>query len=482
MPDFSTVHKQQYLLLITGFLVALSTGALAYFFNNYAMSLAPAIVLLAAVLCIAIFKEPFFGLISTLVYTFIMGVFSREVAPDFPVGLGIEILLILTLISVWYHSKKYNLALLKSDLFFISTLWLLISVLQLVNPAGASPSGWLQEIRSAALIPFMVTILGLLLIYSSKTLNYFLKAVIVLSFITSVYGIKQFFIGPSAGEQRFLDGGGGEFHIINGVLRVFSFLSDASQFGALQAFSVVIGTILFFATKSPVKKTLLVVFSGLSFYGLLISGTRGGFFILIAGFFLALLLSKNKKALFLGGIAVVMMLGVLKFTYIGNTNYSIYRLRTAVNPQQDASFTLRLQNQATLRNYLATKPFGGGLGSIGTWGRKYNADKYLSTIAPDSYWVKVWAMYGITGLVVFFCSWMYLIGNCCGMIWRVKDKYLKARLIALMAGVTGVFAGSYGNEFMNLMPLLLIVNLSLAAVYGLCRRSIEKETAEPTEL
>ncbi|WP_218917243.1 O-antigen ligase family protein [Niabella ginsenosidivorans] len=354
-----------------------------------------------------------------------------------------------------------------NNLVWLSLIWFIISVMELGNPNGGSFQGWMQEIRTSALYPLLIAPLGCLLINTRKKLNYFLILLLLLSFIASLNGIKQIKIGLSPGEQRFLDEGASSTHLLFGKLRVFSFFSDAGQFGASQAQFVVLGIVLAIGLRGTLKKTLLFILGAISFYGLLISGTRGALFALMAGIFCALLLSKNYKVLIIGGIIAIGFIGMLKYTYIGNSNYNIYRLRTALDPE-DASLNVRLNNQAKLADYMASRPFGGGLGVIGTWGVKYNADKFLSTIPPDSYWVKVWAMYGIIGFIIFFSFWMYLIGKCCGMIWNVKDQNLRLKLIALISGVVGIFLCSYGNEVMNTMPSLNVIQLSMGTVYIMC--------------
>ena len=169
---------------------------------------------------------------------------------------------------------------------------------------------------------------------------------------------------------------------------------------------------------------------------------------------------KNIKTIIIGGVVAISFLFILKFTHLGDSNYQIYRIRTALNPVQDASFNLRLLNQQKLKSYMADLPFGGGLGVLGYNGYQYNSDKPLSKVAPDSYFVKVWAMYGIVGLTIWFCIMMFILGKSCGLVWNIQDKVLRIKLIALTGGFAGILVGSYGNEVINIMPTSIIVYLS----------------------
>ncbi|RZL39851.1 MAG: O-antigen ligase domain-containing protein, partial [Pedobacter sp.] len=278
------------------------------------------------------------------------------------------------------------------------------------------------------------------------------------------YGVRQLYGGLTNGEQKFLNDGAANTHLLWGKLRVFSFFSDAGQFGASQAHISLMAFIMALGPFKWWKRLLLIIASFILLYGMLISGTRGALFALIVGGFVAIFLSKNFKVLIFGSLLAIACLGVLKFTNIGDNNYQIYRLRTALDPK-DASLNVRFINQQILRDYLSDMPFGGGLGVIGTWGHEYNKDKFLSTIEPDSYWVKVWVMYGIVGFIVWFCLMMYIIGKCCGIVWKIKDDGLRVKLIALTSGSVGVFFCSYGNEVMNTMPTALILYMSWVFVY-----------------
>src|SRR5690554_4897657 len=207
---------------------------------------------------------------------------------------------------------------------------------------------------------------------------------------------------------------------------------------------------------------------------MLISGTRGALFALVPGIFLAVFLFKNIKVLIIGTLFLLAFLAVLKYTHIGSSSYEIHRLRSALNPD-DPSLAVRFNNQQVIREYLATRPFGGGLGIVGYAGEKYNSDKFISKVAPDSYWVKVWVMYGNIGFAIWFSLIFYIIGKCCGIIWDIQDKNLRIKLIALTSGFFGIFICSYGNEVINTLPSSIIAYLSI--VFVLLGRQYDQEVA-----
>lgn len=428
--------------------------------------LVPALLIVLAVVVpfvIILFTTPRVGIIALLCYCFLFFIIDREVGGA-PFGLAIDGLLVTTAVAVLVQHRRFDWSYLRNDLMLLTLFWFGVNILELGNPSGASVMGWVQEFRSASFYWLLTVPLALLLFNQKKDLNLFLVLLIGLSLLGTLNGLKQLYIGLSPGEQHFLDVGNAKTHLLWGKLRVFSFYSDAGQFGASQAHIALIALILGFGPFKKWQKTLLLLAAGLLITGMFISGTRGALFALLVGIGVALLISKNIKALVVGSVLALSALYVLKYTKIGDSNYNVYRMRTALDPQ-DASLNVRLNNQLVLRNYLDSHPFGGGVGTIGTWGIKYNPGSYLSTIPPDSYWVKVWVMYGIVGFIIWFGIMLYIVGKGCGIVWNIRDPRLRVKLNALTAGAAGILFCSYGNEVINFMPSAIIVYISWAFIF-----------------
>lgn len=396
-----------------------------------------------------------------IAYCFFLFLVSREIG-GLPYGLIIDISFVLILITALATTPKEDWNGLNVSLFYTLLLWLLVSLFEGFNP-GSSSLGWINEIRSTAIYPFVAVLLGLVIFRTRRDLDLFLILVMVCSTLASLNGIKQLYLGPSDNERKFLLENAST-HLLWGHLRVFSFYSDAGQFGASQAHIGLMAIILSLAPIKTWKRILLLLCGAINIYGMLISGTRGALFAIVIGGFVAIALGKNYKALLFGGFLVIALLGVLKFTTIGDSNYQIYRLRTAMNPE-DPSLNLRLSNQRNLALYMHDYPFGNGPGVTGYYGKLYNGDKYLSRVEPDSYFVKIWMMYGVVGLTIWFSLMMYILGSCCGIVWQIEDKVLKVKMIALTAGCAGILFCSYGNEVMNLIPSSIVVYLSWVFIY-----------------
>ncbi len=453
-------RKKQFIFLAFGLVAALVLSFATFKFEM----LAPAALIGLSVFIIYsvfLFKNPRIGFITLIIYCFTSGLLGRE-APGLPYGIGIEIFLLLTWIAALTYYKKQDWRIIRNDLCLLFLLWFIYSVLQVLNPAGASVRGWLQEIRGVALYPVLMIPLCFMVFRKKDDLGFFLKLILILSFIAAINGIRQVHLGLTSGEIAFINSPEGATHMIWGNLRAFSFY-DAGQFGAFQAVMVVVSVILALSTEKIMHKIILLFFAGIFAYAMLASGTRGALFALVVTAFSALFLSKNFKILILGFIVILLGLAMLKFTSIGSNYYSVQRFRTSLDIN-DPSLNVRFITQRKLREYLKTRPLGGGLGVLGAYS-VYNQDKYLSTIPPDSYWVKIWAMCGIVGLTIWFSMLMYIQGKCCGIIWKIQDKKLKIRLIAIFSASAGIFFCSYGNEVINNMPSSLIVCVTWVFVY-----------------
>jgi len=455
-------HKKQLLF----FLVAMSLSILVAGSTQRYGFLGPlAVFALAAAgtFVIASFNNPRIAFIFYFAYCFVLG-FVVKTFLDIPVGLAMDAILLLTWGSLLVNMNKFNWKSLKNEHVMLSLVWFGISLLQVLNPYGGSFTGWFNELRFTALSWLLIAPIVFLLFNQMADLNRFIAFILFFSCLATLYGVKQLYIGLTGGERQWLDAGNNVTHILGGKLRAFSIYSDAGQFGASQAIMAVIAMVLAMGPFSITKRLIFGAIALLMLYGMAISGTRGALFALVSGLAYALFLSKNFKMLIVGSVFALGGLGVLKYTKIGDEIFQVRRLRSALDPK-DASFNVRVENQKKLKFLLRDEPFGAGLGMSGMNGTTYNADKPIANIQPDSYWVKVWVMYGIVGLLIWFGINSYIIGKCSGIVWNLKDPKLKTKMIALTSGTVGCFICSYGNEVMNGLPSSVIMFMSWSFVF-----------------
>jgi hypothetical protein len=338
--------------------------------------------------------------------------------------------------------------------------------LQFGNPEAQSREAWFYAMRGLALYQWMAIPLLFVLFNKSKDIHTFFIIWGILSLLGTLKGIQQFNIGLDPFEQRWLDQGGAETHLLFGKLRIFSFYSDAGQFGASQAHTGVVFGILALFKRSGVRlKAFFVLVALAGFYGMLISGTRGAIAVPFMGGIMFMILRKNIKILILGGILGFAAYFFFAHTYIGQGNAEIRRMRTAFDPNE-ASLQVRLSNQKKLKGYLASRPFGGGVGATGNWGERFTPNTFLANTATDSWYVTIWSDTGIIGLTYYlFMIFFFLFKGAYNVLYRIKDKVLKTQITAITCGMAGIMAASYGNGVFGQMPTGILMYVGLVFIF-----------------
>lgn len=414
---------------------------------------------------IRIFLEPRLGLLVGFTFSFFAIGLTRYIS-GIPFGLTVDALLFITLIAIILtQGKRIEWARAKNDVTLLSLVWMGYTILELANPLAVSYAAWFYAMRGVAFYQVLMIPLGFLLIRDVKDLRLYIWIWMIASTLAALKGIQQVVIAPDPWEKAWLDGGGGLTHQIQGKLRAFSFYSDAGQFGAAMGHAALFSGIMAIGPGSFRKKLVFGSIACITLVGMLYSGTRGALFVPAPGIMLFFFLSKNFRVFILGMLAAVSLFAILRFTYIGNNNYQIYRIRTAVRPSQDRSYQVRLENQRKLRIFLADKPIGGGVGSAGNWGMRFSPNTFLAQTPTDSWYVRIWAEMGIVGLALHLIILFWILGHCVVIVWKLKDPELRQIMAGLTAGIFGIMVASYGNGLYGQMPTGMIIYMSYVFVY-----------------
>lgn len=448
-------------LLLTLLIAAVISAAFAA-----AMGIAGAVIyiplIIAGIYLYLLFTYPSIGLYTAILFGFILIGIGRYIK-GLQVGLGMDAILVLTYIALFINrfKQKVDWSPANKDITWLGIIWLGYSVFQIVNPEARSFAAWFSG-RGLSVYMFLLIPLTLLFITDQKKLDRFFYVWGILSVLATLKGIMQMKFGVDFAEQEWLNEGNYKTHILFGKLRVFSFLSDAGQFGANQAYTGVVFIICGMAQTVRRKKIFFYTVGYLGLYGMLISGTRGAISVPLAGFMVFFVLRKNIKVLSIGlGLLAVVFI-FFKYTNIGQGNDQIRRMRTAFDPN-DASLQVRLNNQKILKNYLASRPFGGGIGHGGVKAQKFLPNAFLSQIATDSWYVLIWVEQGIIGLTLhLFILFYVLIKSCWLIMFRIRDPQLKLKMSALTAGMAGIMVASYGNAVLGTMPTGILIYVSMA--------------------
>lgn len=437
----------------------------AWLIGRMGVAVSMALVLLPfiAVYLNYLFRYPVIGYYTAIALGFVLLGLGRYV-DDLPIGLAMDGLLILTYIALIFNKfyDRIDWRPAKKDVTVLAVIWFGYTLLEALNPESHSFAAWLSGMRGISLYMMLMIPLALIFINTNRKLNLFLYLWGIFSLLASLKGIMQNTIGVDPWEKAWLDAGAAETHLIFGKLRIFSFLSDAGQFGANQAYSAVVATIIALAVKDSRSKIFFYSIAVLGFYGMILSGTRGAISIPLAGFTLYFILKKNTAVMISGFFILLAVFVFFKYTTIGQNNQEIRRMRSAFDPN-DPSFQVRLENQKILKAYLATRPIGGGIGLAGVKAKKYLPDAFLSQVATDSWYVLIWAEQGIIGLILhLFILFYILIKASYRIMFRIRDPILKMKMAALASGMFGIMVASYGNAVLGTMPTAMLIYTSMA--------------------
>ncbi len=409
---------------------------------------------------IKLFLQPKLA-ISTCLFLAFLGIGIVRYVPA-PLGLAIDGLLTLGWIAVFFQKfQKTDWTPIKNGVSLAVLIWFGWIILEIANPESRSVAAWFFAMRGVGLYLLLTVTLCYMVFNKQIDLEFFLKVWMIVGVIGCLWGCRQLYIGLDGVEKAWLAAGNAKTHILHGKLRVFSFYSDAGQFGASQGHTALVAIIIALGAANFRSKLFYATCGVITLWGMMISGTRGALFVPVAGALAYLVLSKNIKILILGLIAGGAAFFILKFTFIGQGNAQIARMRTALDPN-DASFQVRLENQRKLKSYLASRPIGGGVGSAGYWGLRFSPGTFLAETATDSWYVQIWAENGVLGLTIHLGMLFYILGRTGYRVWNLKDPVLRQKMMALYAGFVGVAFASYGNKVFGQMPTGFLIYVTIA--------------------
>ena len=414
----------------------------------------------------SIFRTPKIGIYLLIILGFFAIGATRYL--EAPWGLSIDGLLVLIYVALFFKgfAKKMPWFKAKSSLTLVVSLWMVYILLQLGNPEVLSREAWFYAMRGVGLYQILAIPLLFVLFNKQKDLDNFFIIWGILSILGTLKGFQQFHFGVDPYEQRWLDLGGAETHILFGKLRIFSFYSDAGQFGASQAHTgVVFGILALFKKTSSKLKTFFIIVALAGFFGMLISGTRGAISVPAIGGMMFLILRKNIKVLILGAILGIGVYVFFAHTTIGQGNAEIRRMRTAFDPNE-ASLQVRLANQKKLKGYLASRPFGGGVGATGNWGKRFTPHSFLANTATDSWYVMIWSDTGVIGLVYYLLMLFFILfTGARNVMFKLKDHNLKIQITAITCGMAGIMMASYGNGVFGQMPTGILMYVTMVFMF-----------------
>lgn len=393
----------------------------------------------------------------------IMGL-GRYVAIPIPISVAMDGLLLSTLFVFCLNLIKGKVTFKQEVIPFILLygIWVVYCLIQVFNNTtglGYQVTPWFKEVRPMAFHALYVIIIFTLLINKNKDIKYFLYLWGFFILLATIKGYIQRNRGFDSAEMAWLMSGGARTHFIHSGIRYFSFFTDAANYGSNMAFSLVTYAICFLYEKNRINKICWGIVALAAGYGLMISGTRTALLVAIAGFMLYTILSKNVRLFLISASVLILAVGFLKFTTIGNSNQFVRRMRTAFDPE-DASLQVRLDNQKAIKSYMKEAPWGIGIGlGMGRDQLPPNNKYWLVSITPsDSSLVYIWMRTGAIGLTVYMLVLcLAIVAQSFIVLFLIKNKELRGMLTAFTCASACMIVAAYGNNIYTQYPNTLLV-------------------------
>lgn len=353
----------------------------------------------------------------------------------------------------------------------VYSIWVGYGLIQAGNMSSEAAMG---DILSRWFAEFPPMVLNLMLVFfaykamfdTRSKVDILFKAWAVLTLLAVTKAIIQKYVGFDASERAFLAGGAMKTHFVNGIIRYFSFFTDAANFGCSMACSAIVFLVLFLTPDFTKKWNLIFgITSALSVFAMMLSGTRAAIAVFGCAMLLYAGMSRNFKAMGTTLVLFSIAFGLLRFTEIGQGNSMIRRMRSAFNPE-DASVAVRDFNKEAMAKYLDEIPLGLGLGLGPKEIPDNNPHHFLAVVAPDSTWVYVHIHFGIIGYVLFIIVYFTIIIRG-GMLvfFEVRDSGVRGRMTAIVCGASGMLIAGYVNQIMMQYPNNFLFFAPLAIVY-----------------
>ncbi|TWR25650.1 O-antigen ligase domain-containing protein [Mucilaginibacter achroorhodeus] len=435
-------------------------------------------------LVLAIIAYPIFGIAVFMVLAFFMNYISEPLPPETPTGIVLDILTYL-LIFGFLLKFKYDRdwSHFQNPISYWILAWLAYNFFEAINPASPSILAWIYTVRTVAFIMLMYFIF-LYQIRTKKTIKFLFKLWLILAFLSALSGFQQENIGLLPMEKAWYaqDPLRLSFLYINGHLRKVAIFPDPVTFAYNMVVAALLCLCLLFTKIKTWKKVVLGLSIPFFFLVMLYSGTRGAFVLPPAALALLAVMNYNKKILMMVG-AAALVLGALIF--MPTSNQFIKRFQTAFRPSDDASFNVRAENQRKIKPYILSHPIGGGLGSVGIWGRRFAPNSFLAKFPPDSGYVRVAVEMGYVGLLLFCALMFVILKTGINNYYLIKDPELKMYCLAMVLIIFVFNIGNYPQQALVQYPSNILFYLAcalLSVTLRLDKQEREKSVNQSTQI
>lgn len=442
-------------------------------YSGYQIGILSIILILGVPALIYMSADLKFGVIALMVLSFFLSRIGNFFVRDFPMGTVIDSFLFLMLIGLIVRKGQrgdYSLA--NSPVSYVIWIWLIFNTLQILNPMQSSEL-WIYAIRSMAghMIFYFIVIETL------DSLDFFKKLFIVwigLAFLGAIYGLFQEFHGLLQMEKNWVMANPRRYNLYtyHGNFRIFSFFNDPTVYGILMSFTSLFCLLILNVKHLAIKyKIVLSICAGAMLLAVIYTGTRTAYAMIPAGIGVFALITFQKRIILFASLFFFVGAAIIfsDIQHIGPlvSRVTLKRVRSAFNPTEDASYQVRLHNQAVIKPFIKSHPFGAGIGTLGTVGKRFNPDGDLTGFDADSMYVKVAVENGWIGLIIYCTLLAVVMITGITSYFKMHDPELKIYLASILAVLYAIIIANYTQMVTLQLPNAFIFYALLAFVVKL---------------
>jgi len=416
------------------------------------------------VACMFNFK---FGVTATITAAFfVLGV--KRLVSDIQLGVLMDVLVAVMFLGLFIKQiELHDWSFAKNPISKMILIWIFYNILQVANPSAESRLAWVYTVRTFA----GIMILYFLLMYTIDTKQFIkrlIKLWLFLALLGAIWGYVQEYYGLMPFELAWATNPPERYALLwqAGKFRKFSFFSDPLVFGILMAFTSLLCFVLMTGPFSKKKKTMLFFAGVFMLNGMLFSGTRAAFILPPAGLIFYALITFKKKVLL--STVALLMLGVVIIN-IPTSNANIVRLQSAFSPTNDASYQVRVKNQAFIKPFIQKHPLGGGLGSVGEWGKKFSPWSPIANFPPDSGYIRIAVEEGWLGLLLYVSLLFVVFNSGIKDYFRIRDPELKTYALGMLTVFYSLVIANFPQEAIGQYPINILFFVAIAII-NKCRK------------
>ncbi len=442
--DLSTIFGK----IVVSIILLLFAAALAYFIAGNEVKMGA--IVLAGIIGLSVvllsLTNPEIGFFTAITLSYFLFFIKRVLYNyDLPLGVGVNLLFYVSFFGVFlrhlvYHNIDWTRF--RSPVMLAVFINLGYNVLMAFNPNSMSVNDWIQ-LTLRGMISLICLLFICYYVFSSlKNIKRFTKFWLFLSIIAALYALYQEYFGLPSWDLAWVNSSE-ELHGLNfiqGRYRKWGILSDVSEFGLFMAYTGIFLVILSLGKFSLQNRILAGGAAIVVILGVMYSGTRTAFVTLPIGIVIYGLMTLNNKV-----TLIFIMFSILVFLFVlfGPVyNPTVSRFRTAFNPSDDPSMQVRDINRERIRPYIYSHPIGGGVGTVGAYGRRYEGIHPLAGFPPDSGYMATVLEKGWIGLIIQLLVYFSIVSY--GVYYFYKSR-LHIVKVLYAAYTSGLFALSVAH-------------------------------------